>query len=106
MRRLALRACSRSGENARIQDLTPGVPAAPAGARVYYWRERGLEVDFVVELGGKSMGFEVKSRPENRTERGAEAFREQFHPMGVLLVGDEGVALEDFLSRPLASWFE
>lgn len=79
--------------------------AASAGAcEVYYWRERNHEVDFVVEAGRKVTAIEVKSTRSRKVLPGLEAFGTAFHPQRKLLVGGDGIAVEEFLSQPVEHW--
>ena len=79
--------------------------AAAAGAcELYYWRERNREVDFVVRAGRALVAIEVKSGRTRNTAPGMEAFAAAFRPTRKLLVGGDGIALEDFLARPVEHW--
>lgn len=64
--------------------------------KVYYWRHRNDEVDFIMERRGKVIGLEVKSTQTNRLS-GLSAFQKQFNPDKVLLVGDKGLPWQEFL---------
>jgi uncharacterized protein len=66
------------------------------GYAVYYWRHRNDEVDFVLEKRGKLVGLEVKSGTL-RTSRGMDAFRRQFAPDKLYLIGREGIPWQEFL---------
>ena len=66
------------------------------GFRLYYWRHRNDEVDFVIESHGRSIGVEVKSGPSEKT-RGMLAFQQQFAPVRTLLVGAQGIPWQEFL---------
>ena len=78
--------------------------------RMRYWRDGPREVDFVLQRGRKLVAIEVKSGPQRRTgSRGLEAFASRFPgagPVRCLLVGSDGVPLNEFLSAPAAAWFE
>jgi hypothetical protein len=79
--------------------------AAAAGAcRVGYWRERNLEVDFVVQAGRRLVAIEVKSGRAPVAHPGSAAFAAQFKVHRNLLVGGDGVRLEAFLSQPVEHW--
>lgn len=79
--------------------------AASCGeCELFYWRERSAEVDFVVRAGRRVIAIEVKSAPAGRVQRGAAAFAEAFRPTRSLLVGGDGIPVEDFLARPVAHW--
>ncbi len=73
---------------------------------VSYWRDRNLEVDFVLHRGKTSVGIEVKSGQRKETLAGMNAFAKQFDPKRKLLVGGEGIPLAEFLGRPAAYWLE
>lgn len=79
---------------------------AEAGGRceVFYWRGRNREVDFVVRAGGRLTAIEVKSGRASSTLPGMLAFTRMFNPDRTLLVGDDGVSVEDFLSVPVEYW--
>ncbi len=72
--------------------------------RLYYWRERSREVDFVVQVGRRLVAIEVKSGPASRVHAGTAAFVEAFKPQRTLLVGGDGIALQDFLTQPVSHW--
>lgn len=63
---------------------------------LYYWRDKGNEVDFIIELGGKTVGIEVKSG-RRATNKGMAIFAEKFNPEKVIVVGTGGIPLEEFL---------
>jgi uncharacterized protein len=74
--------------------------------RVTYWRERNHEVDFVLQQGRTVVGIEVKSGGRRKTLPGMDAFARQFRPNRQLLVGGQGIALAEFLSKPAAHWLQ
>ena len=75
--------------------------------RVWYWRAGDLEVDFVVETARKSLtAIEVKSGTASPIHKGMEAFERAYHPTRKLLLGEGGILIEDFLSRPVRHWIE
>ena len=79
--------------------------AAQAGiCEVFYWRDRGQEVDFVVRAGRTLTAIEVKSGRTREARTGLAAFCEAFRCKRQLLVGGDGIAVEDFLSRPVEHW--
>lgn len=63
---------------------------------VHYWRHRNDEVDFVLEKKGKVIGVEVKSGASQKA-RGMEAFKKQHEPDKVLIVGNSGISVNEFL---------
>ena len=81
--------------------------AAAAGtSEVYYWRERNHEVDFVVKAGRALTAIEVKSRRVKELQPGIAIFQEMFQPDRTLLVGGDGIPLDQFLSHPVAHWVQ
>jgi predicted AAA+ superfamily ATPase len=73
---------------------------------VTYWRERNHEVDFVLQQGKKLVAIEVKSGRRREALPGMAAFVQQFKPKRTLLVGGQGIEIEDFLSKPLSTWID
>ena len=81
-------------ENAVGAHLLNHLPA-PEWA-VTYWRRGPAEVGYVVERGRTVWGLEVKSgRP--RPVSGLLAFRRTYPKTRTLIIGAEGIPLEDFL---------
>ncbi len=79
--------------------------AAAAGeCEVFYWRERNREVDFVVRAGRRLVAIEVKSGRAQDAHAGMAVFAEQFKPKRSLLVGTGGIAVEEFLAKPVSHW--
>ena len=73
---------------------------------VTYWRERNHEVDFVLHRGKTTVAIEVKSGGRKESLPGMEAFGKQFKPKRKLLVGGQGIPLEEFLVQPAAHWLQ
>ena len=65
--------------------------------KLWYWRDGNDEIDFVIENKGKIIGLEVKSGSSRRTS-GMAAFKKYYNPHKVVLVGNEGIPWEQFLS--------
>jgi len=78
--------------------------AASGEIELFYWRERNREVDFVVRAGQRLTAIEVKSGRAPETLPGMAAFIEAFAPARVLLVGGNGIPIEEFLARPASHW--
>ena len=64
--------------------------------KLYYWRERDDEVDFVIEYNRECIAIEVKSG-KRTNNKGLGIFREKYHPIQSLVVGSGGVPVEEFL---------
>jgi predicted AAA+ superfamily ATPase len=79
--------------------------AAAAGAcELFYWRDRNREVDFVARSGRLVVALEVKSGRPREARPGFEAFAAAFKPTRMLLVGGDGIPVDEFLRQPLAHW--
>ncbi|MBC7339759.1 MAG: AAA family ATPase, partial [Firmicutes bacterium] len=77
---------------------------AGTGAEVYYWRERGREVDYVVARGQEMVAFEVTSGRRKDSLPGLQAFTRTFGSHRCFLVGGQGIPLEQFLLAPADYW--
>lgn len=74
------------------------------GIEVYYWRERDREVDFVLKQGSKLVAIEVKSGVYKGKHTGLSAFVQRFPHARILLVGEGGIPLPDFLRQNATDW--
>lgn len=74
------------------------------GYRLYYWRDKADEVDFVLEKDSKTIAIEVKSG-HSTMNAGLPAFQKMFNPQLAFVVGSGGVSIEDFLQADLAKLF-
>ena len=74
------------------------------GTRMDYWRYRDREVDFVVQRGPHVIAIEVKSGARRHGMRGLNAFEKKFKGARHLLIGDDGIPIEEFLSHPAEHW--
>lgn len=93
----------RSVESAIGAHLANG--AAEAGVSVFYWREGQKEVDFVLQQKGKKLvAIEVKSGRKRDGLPGMKAFADHHKPSTTLLVGQEGIPVEEFLKRSVTEW--
>lgn len=72
---------------------------------VFYWRERGREVDFVLKSGKDLVAIEVKSGRAKESLPGMETFSNLFKPKRKLLVGGQGMPMDEFLLIPVEAWF-
>jgi predicted AAA+ superfamily ATPase len=81
--------------------------AAAAGVcELFYWRDRGQEVDFIVRSRNRLVAIEVKSGRAPQAHSGTAAFSEAFKVRRTLLVGGDGVSVENFLGRTVSEWIE
>ena len=68
---------------------------------LFYWSSRNREVDFVLSRKNELIAIEVKSGRNRGNFPGVEAFSKEFKVKRKLLVGPQGIALDEFLlTRP------
>ena len=73
----------------------------------FYWRERNRGGRLRRARRARPLvAIEVKSGRAPDTLPGLRVFAETFKPRRTLLVGNEGVPLEEFLSRPVVDWLQ
>lgn len=77
----------------------------PLRGKVYYWNAGSREVDFVLELGKKIIGIEVKSSMKKMNISGMEQFKKEFKPDKILCVGGHGIPLADFFQTSPGNLF-
>ncbi|WP_244095088.1 ATP-binding protein [Pedobacter alluvionis] len=75
------------------------------GYKVFYWRHRNDEVDFILEKRGKVIGIEVKSTGLVTGTSGMDAFSKMYKPDKILLVGAGGLPWQEFLKISPSSLF-
>jgi predicted AAA+ superfamily ATPase len=75
--------------------------ATGSAIEVCYWRDRGQEVDFVVRRGKTLVAIEVKSGSRRASIHGLSSFGKAYPSARKLLVGADGVPLEEFFLTPI-----
>ncbi len=73
---------------------------------IYYWRHNNFEVEFVLLLGQKIIGIEVKSGMQSRNIGGLSKFGKEFNTFNSIVVGGDGIPIPEFLRTPARHWFE
>ena len=76
------------------------------GIDVYYWRDHNKEVDYVIKGAGELLAIEVKSGLFKGRHLGLESFTHKFPHARTLLVGKEGIPVEEFLAYPVSHWLK
>lgn len=71
---------------------------------VYYWRDHNNEVDFILKQADQLVAIEVKSGPFKGRHSGLSAFKQKFPQARMLLVGPDGISVDEFLNSPASSW--
>lgn len=74
--------------------------------RVYYWRDKNLEVDFILKRAGIIRPIEVKSGTSNVHRKGLDEFQSRYGGSEPIIVGEKGIPLGEFLSRLATEWTE
>jgi predicted AAA+ superfamily ATPase len=92
----------------RIVESTVGAhlmnAAMAESIEVYYWREKNEEVDFILKKDDELIALEVKSG-KNTSAKGISAFSKLYPTKKKLLVGGDGITIEEFLSIEPADLF-
>lgn len=71
---------------------------------LFYWSGRNREVDFVLSRRKSLVALEVKSGRRKVTLPGIEVFSKEFRVEKKLLVGAQGIPVEEFLLTPPPKW--
>jgi hypothetical protein len=69
-----------------------------------YWRDGAAEVDFVLSRGAAVWGIEVKSGRSGKAP-GLIQFKKKYPKAKIVLIGRDGIPLEEFFLRPSEEWF-
>ncbi len=80
------------------------VNSSSNNVQIFYWRDRGKEVDFIIQSNREIIAVEVKSGKKETHLRGMKSFAQLFQPKKAILVGSQGIAIEEFLSHPTNYW--
>jgi len=78
--------------------------AASGVGELSYWRENNRDVDFVFRAGRVIVAIEVKSGRSPDSFAGLADFSAAFKPKRTLIVGGNGIALDEFLRKPVEHW--
>jgi hypothetical protein len=92
------------GLRGRLVETAVGAHFVNGGVETYYWRHGNREVDFVTQAGRTVTAFEVTSGRRKDTLPGMKVFLDRYPDARTLLVGGQGIPLEEFLSRPAENW--
>ena len=68
---------------------------------LYYWRENGAEIDYVVTYGEEVVGIEVKSGDEGISAKASDLFMRRFPEAKLVLVGKHGIPYETFMNTEI-----
>lgn len=83
-----------------LVNAAKGTPVA-----VHSWAAGSHEVDFVLARGDQVVAVEVKSAARRGTLPGMAAFANEFDVHRKLLVGADGIPVEEFIQTDLLHWF-
>jgi len=91
-------------ETTSSRDLPVAAHLLNHGLTPTYWRDRNREVDFVVETPQAVTAMAVTSGPRKDALPGFDAFLLRVPEARPLLVGAQGVPLEEFFGNPPERW--
>jgi len=86
----------------RLVETAVGAHLVRAGLDVSWWRDGNREVDYVVRRSERVTAIEVKSGVARTGLPGMAALADRFAVDRRLLVGSEGIELDEFLASPAA----
>lgn len=72
---------------------------------LFYWSSRNREVDFILSRGKALVALEIKSGRRKVSLPGIETFSKEFQIKRKLLIGAQGISIEDFLLTHPLQWF-
>ncbi len=75
------------------------------GYKVYYWRNKNEEVDYIITHRNRKAAIEVKSG-RRTTNTGLAKFAEQYNPHRSIVIGSGGLSVEEFLNLNLDMLFK
>jgi len=71
-------------------------------ASLFYWREKDVEIDYVVLYGDQVIGLEVKSGNEGIPEKAVKLFKQRYPESKLILIGKHGIPVELLLKSTLS----
>jgi predicted AAA+ superfamily ATPase len=80
--------------------------AGEYGLQLHYWRDRNNEVDFILSGPDCLIAIEVKSGRRKGNLPGLADFTQRFPSARPLLIGADGVPIEQFLQTPITYWLD
>ena len=78
--------------------------ARESSIEIFYWRDGDHEVDFVLKRGEEFIPIEVKSASMSNCS-GLVHFEKRYKIKRQLLIGGDGIPVEEFLRLPVEHWF-
>ncbi|HUX78894.1 MAG TPA: DUF4143 domain-containing protein [Alphaproteobacteria bacterium] len=72
---------------------------------IFYWKVGTKEVDFVIEKGNSFIAVVVNTGRKRKIFPSIQEFTKIFQPKKRIIVGDEGIPVEELLLAPSYSWF-
>jgi len=88
----------------RLVETAVGAHLLNSGVETFYWRERSREVDFVTRVGRTLTALEVASGAKKDSLPGMTAFDKSNPRSRKLLIGGQGLSVDEFVSSPPEGW--
>lgn len=89
----------------RLVETAVGAHLLNSGLDLFYWRDRNKEADYVALSGRRLVALEVTSGRRKGSLPGLAAFKDLNPRARPLLVGAQGIPLDEFLESPPDRWF-
>jgi len=90
----------------RLVESAAGAHLINGQLEVFYWRERNREVDLVARSARRVMAIEVTSGRRKDSLSGLAAFSREHPSARPLIVGGQGIPVEEFLASPPERWLQ
>lgn len=73
---------------------------------IFYWKQVNKAVDFIIRKGKNLIAVDIKNARKGKNIQGIDTFIKNCHPTKILIVGEGGISIEEFLLSPLEAWME
>lgn len=73
-------------------------------AEIFYWKQDNRFVDFVIRKGKSLVLVDVNSNQKGKNVQGIKLFTKLYNPTKVLIIGEGGIPIEEFLLGNLDDW--
>lgn len=71
---------------------------------IFYWKQDNKFVDFIIQKGKNLVVIDVNHSKKGKNVQGIDVFIQKYHPTKILIIGEGGISVEEFLLNPLDNW--
>lgn len=73
-------------------------------AEIFYWKDNNKSIDFIIRKDEDIIVVDVNTHKKGKNIQGVNVFKQKYQPSKILIVGEEGISVEEFLLNPLEAW--